>query len=124
MESACFNAYLLRLLTLKVSKHMEVLSLLLHSENLNCLSFNPFLTYIKHLSMEKHICAMLHPGMWGVHIKILAAATYYNVALYYCCHKSKKGHYWVQCQPLHQPKGGCCYFDHSGSALENTIQPH
>ena len=42
--------------------------------------------------MEKHISAMLHPGTckWGTHIEILAAATYYNVVLYYSSYNAEK----------------------------------
>ena len=103
---------------------MEVRSLLLRFENLNRLCFQPFLTSINPLSMEEHISAMLCPGTWGTHIEILAAATYYNVAVYYCCHSAKKGHHWERCQPLQQPKHGFHYIDLSGSALEHIAPPH
>ena len=77
-------------LTDSEGKHMQVRFLLVHFENLNHLSFHPILTYNNPLSMEKHISAMLRPGMWGTHIEILAAATYYNVALYYSCYNADK----------------------------------
>ena len=103
---------------------MQVCVLLLHFVNLNRLSFHPILTYDNPLSMEEHISTMLHPGMWGTHIEILAAATYYNVALYYSCYNAEKGHYWEQHQLLLQRRCSCHYLDLSGSTLENIPQPH
>ena len=74
--------------------------------------------------MEEHISIILHLGIWGSHIEILAAATYYNVSSYYSCYKAEKRHYWERCQPLLQWGHSCHYLDLSGSTLENILQPH
>jgi len=104
-------------------EHIAVHSLLVRFENLNQSSFQPYLTSINPPTMKQHINDMLRPNKWGTHIEILAAATYYQIPVYYCCLGGKEDDYHWECVNPLQQQQPFRYPDLTGSPLDN-IQPH
>ena len=63
-------------------RDFEVRSLLVRFENLNHDIFSPLLTEINEPDMRSHVRKMLRPGIWGTHIELLAAASYFQITIY------------------------------------------
>ncbi len=74
METACFMPYH----TNSPKRDFEVRSLLVRFENLNASIFSPLLTTINAPDMNSHIKKLHQPGIWGTHVELLAAATYFR----------------------------------------------
>lgn len=53
-------------------------------ENLNQSVFERRLTEINASTITEHICQLQKPSTWGTHIEIAAAATYFQLPVYYC----------------------------------------
>ena len=51
-------------------------------ENLNASTFSPLLTTINAPDMNSHIKKLHRPGIWGTHVELLAAATYFQISIY------------------------------------------
>ncbi len=63
-------------------RDFEVRSLLVRFENLNASIFSPLLTTINAPDMNSHIKKLHRPGIWGTHVELLAAATYFQISIY------------------------------------------
>ena len=52
-------------------------------ENKNQDTFSPLLVEVNSPDISTHIREMLAPKKWGTHVELLAAATYFQVPVYY-----------------------------------------
>ena len=65
------------------SEHFAVRSLLLRFESNNRETFSKFLTEINSPNMDTHIRSLTLPGKWGTHIELYAAATYFQIPIFF-----------------------------------------
>ena len=67
------------------------------------MSLNPciFQCLVWEGSVEDHVCKMKANGVWGTHVELAAAATYYRVPVFVCTpHPKTQHYYWVHFNPL------------------------
>ena len=64
-------------------RHYAVRSLLLRFESNNRATFSKFLTEVNSPNMDSHISDLIHPGRRGTHIELHAAATYFQIQIYF-----------------------------------------
>lgn len=64
-------------------RHFAIRSLLLRFENHNTETFSKFLTKVNSPSIGAHIHGLLLPGKWGTHVELHAAATYFQIPIYF-----------------------------------------
>ena len=64
-------------------RHYAVRYLLLRFESNNRATFSKFLTEVNSSNMDSHIRDLIHPGRWGTHIELHAAATYFQIPIYF-----------------------------------------
>ena len=77
----------------------DVRSLLVRFESKNRLKFSPLLTNINATDIDCHIKEMLHPTKWGTHVELFAAATYFQIPIYFL--KTPSSNYkWEVFHPL------------------------
>lgn len=82
--------------------HLSVRFLLERFENLNKGVFAKYLTPVNKPTIDEHIRHIGRPKSWGTHIELIAAATYFQVCVYYCSqHPQSKEFKWRCIQPLH-----------------------
>ena len=65
-------------------QHLTVRSILMRVENLNKEVFEGKLTDLNEPSIREHVHKLLCPNTWGTHVEIMAAATYFQVLVYFC----------------------------------------
>ena len=81
------------------NRSYDVRSLLVRFESNNQQKFSPFLMEINSPDMHSHIQEMLHPKKWGTHVELLAAATYFQIPVYFL--KSPSSRFkWEVLHPL------------------------
>ena len=81
-------------------KNYEVRSLLIRFESKNFATFASLLTEINEPDMSSHIKKMLRPGVWGTHLELFAASTYFQIPLYILKHSSDNQCKWEILRPL------------------------
>ena len=80
-------------------KDFEVRSLLVRFESKNRSVFSTLLTEINEPDIASHIKQMLRPGIWGTHVELFAAATYFQIPMYILKASSKECK-WEVFRPL------------------------
>ena len=92
----CFSFFLFG----REGQHLTVRSILMRVENLNKEVFEGKLTDLNEPSIREHVHKLLRPNTWGTHVEIMAAATYFQVPVYFC-YKNTMGIYkWDVVKPL------------------------
>ena len=64
------------------NKDFDVRSLLVRFESKNRSIFSSLLTSLNEPDINSHIRKMLAPGVWGTHVELVAAATYFQIPVY------------------------------------------
>ena len=64
------------------NKDFDVRSLLVRFESKNRSIFSSLLTSLNEPDINSHIRKMLAPGVWGTHVELVAAATYFQIPAY------------------------------------------
>lgn len=98
-DGNCMFSSISHQLFAKPDKHFAVRSLLARFESKNSHVFSSLLTEINASDMTKHITQMLRPGVWGTHVELFAAATYFQIPVY-ILKVSSEQHKWEVLRPL------------------------
>ena len=84
--------------------HSPLRCLLTWFENLNQQKFLSHLPGQAESSMREHIKKISLLGSWGTDVDILAAASYFQIPVYYCCvDKKSKQWVWNCIEPIARP---------------------
>ena len=81
-------------------QHFAVCSLLLRFESNNRETFSKFLTEINSPNMDTHIRSLTLSGKWGTHIELYAAATYFQIPIYFVRTPSACDYKWEVINPI------------------------
>jgi hypothetical protein len=68
-------------------------------ESKNSSTFSSLLTEINASDMTSHIIQMLRPGVWGTHVELFSAATYFQIPVY-ILRTGANGYKWEVLRPL------------------------
>ncbi len=82
-------------------------SILVRFENLNSNVFGKRMTKVNELTFKQHISKMLRPGAWATHLEVMAAASYFQLPVYFCQDPpppNRKTYCWQAFRPLGQPE--------------------
>lgn len=63
---------------------MKTMPFLVRFENLNSPVFESRMTTLNEPTFKQHINKMLRPGVWATQIELHAAATYFQLPIYFC----------------------------------------
>ena len=83
-------------------RHFAVRSLLLRFESKNRETFSQLLTEVNSPNMQTHIHSLSLPGRWGTHVELHAAATYFQIPIFFIRTPSSD-YKWEVINPLGSP---------------------
>ena len=95
----CFSFFLFG----REGQHLTVRPILTRVENLNKELFANKLTDVNAPSICEHVHKLLRPNRWGTHVGIMAAATYFQVPVYFCYQNTRGIYKWDVVKPLCPP---------------------
>lgn len=104
-DGNCFFRSLSFILFGNEEEHVNVRTLLVRFENLNSEIFKSLMTEVNEISFEEHIKHIMRPGTWATHVEVKAAATYFQVPVYFCQDPPQHDAYcWHVFMPVRQSK--------------------
>ena len=74
-------------------EHLNVRKLITRFEEMNKGIFAERLTDINEATIDEHIQKMKRPFLWGTHVELMAAASLFQVHIYYCTKAQAGNHY-------------------------------
>ena len=81
--------------------HLSVRFLLQRIENLNTKLFEKYLTPLNKPTIDEHVHHVGIPTSWGTHIELMAAATYFQICVYYTTQNAQTNEFrWMCIKPL------------------------
>lgn len=83
-DGNCFFRTLSHILLNTEEEHLSIRDLLVRFENLNSDVFEKMMTEVHKPTFREHINHIMRLGKWATHVEVLAAATYFQLPVYFC----------------------------------------
>ena len=80
-------------------EHFTLRSMFIWLESLNRPVFTNYLLTVNEPDIDQHIKKMALPNVWGTHVEIIAAATFYQIPVYFTT-KENNEHRWEVIKPI------------------------